>query len=167
MNAWERGLQYAGNLLVCTTGVLYAVMRYLMEPADEWAVVNHPWQPFVQHLHVLVAPLLVFACGLIWRRHVSENWRREGRSRRSGPGLALVFVPMIVSGYLLQTAVAEGWRQAWVVVHLCSSAVWLLAFAVHLRWTARRVMARALGQAARPAWPPPASTRCERASSRR
>jgi hypothetical protein len=31
-------------------------MRCLAEPADEWAVVNHPWQPHLQHLHVLAAP---------------------------------------------------------------------------------------------------------------
>ena len=58
------------NLAVCGTGLVYAWMRYLVEPVDEWAVVNHPWQPHMQHLHVLLAPLLVFAVGLIWSAHV-------------------------------------------------------------------------------------------------
>ncbi len=58
-------------------------MKFLMESADEWAVVNHPWQPHVQHLHVLAAPLLVFACGLLWKNHVLEKMRGDGSQ---GPG---------------------------------------------------------------------------------
>jgi hypothetical protein len=132
VSRWERWLQYAANLLVGGSGVLYAAMRYFMEPADEWAVVNHPWQPHVQHFHVLAAPLLIFACGAIWRRHVVEHWKRATRLRRTGPGLAILFVPMIVSGYLLQTTVSAGWRQAWIVIHVASSTIWLGAFALHL-----------------------------------
>lgn len=133
MSRREAWTLHAANLLVGGTGIVYAVMRYLMSPVDEWAVVNHPWQPQVQHLHVLTAPLLVFACGLIWHRHVIGNLRRgERRGRRTGPGLLVALVPMILSGYLIQTTVTEGWRQVWVVVHLVSSGAWLLAFAGHL-----------------------------------
>jgi hypothetical protein len=135
---WERILLHVANLLVGGTGVVYAVMRYGMEPADEWSVIHHPWQPQVQHGHVLVAPLLVFACGLIWRGHVAAHWDRERTVRRSGPGLAFAFVPMIVSGYLLQTSVAPGWRGAWVVVHAVSSAIWLVLFAAHAAVSLRR-----------------------------
>lgn len=133
MSRWEARIQFAANLVVGGTGIIYAIMRYLMDPVDEWAVVNHPWQPHVQHLHVLTAPLLVFACGLIWHRHVVGNLRRdEQRERRTGPGLLLALAPMILSGYLIQTTVMELWRQVWIVVHLTSSAAWILAFAAHL-----------------------------------
>ena len=71
MSRSERLFLHVANGLVGGTGLVYAAMRYLMNPTDEWSVVNHPWQPHVQHLHVLVAPLLVFAAGLIWSRHVS------------------------------------------------------------------------------------------------
>ena len=155
MTRQERGLQYLANLLVGGTGLLYAAMRYFMEPVDEWAVVNHPWQPAVQHLHLLTAPLLVFACGLIWRRHVVDHWRRAARLRRSGPGMALLFLPMIASGYLLQVTVAPGWRQAWVVLHVATSAVWVLAFLVHLR----RPLARLVQRVARPRLPEPSAGR--------
>jgi len=133
MSRWEARIQHLANLLVGGTGIIYATMRYVMEPADEWAVVNHPWQPHVQHLHVLTAPLLVFACGLIWHRHVAGNLiRKERRGRSSGPGLLLTLAPMALSGYLIQTTVGEAWRQVWIVVHLTSSAAWILAFAGHL-----------------------------------
>jgi len=107
-------------------------MVYLVHPADPDALVNHPWQPQVQHLHILAAPLLVFASGLIWRRHVWTGWRRGGPERqRSGVSLALTLIPMVVSGYLIQTAVEDRWRQAWVLVHLAASGLWLAGYLVH------------------------------------
>jgi len=133
MTRWESRFQNLANLLVGGTGLIYAFMRYFMKPASEWAVVNHPWQPLLQHLHVLSAPLLVFACGLIWSRHVVGNLRREERGgATSGPGLLLTFAPMALSGYLIQTTTGESWRQVWIVTHLVSSGAWILAFAGHL-----------------------------------
>ena len=142
MNVWDRRLMYVANLLVGGTGLVYAAMSYFMLPADEWAVVNHPWQPHVQHAHVLVAPLLVFACGMIWRRHVVQHWRHATQRRRSGPGLVILLAPMVASGYLLQTSVSQGWRQAWIVVHVVTSVIWLLAFAVHLLGPSRGAASR-------------------------
>jgi hypothetical protein len=58
--------------------------------------------------------------------------RLGARPRRSS-GLALVagFAPMAASGYLLQTAVDAGWRRAWLIVHLATSAAWLVATVAH------------------------------------
>jgi hypothetical protein len=108
-------------------------MRYLLEPDDPYAVVNHPLESHVQHLHVLTAPLLVFAVALVWQRHVWARVR-SGFAPRRPSGLALVasFVPMVASGYLLQTAGSQAWRTAWLAVHLSTSALWLLAMGVHL-----------------------------------
>ena len=122
---------HLANLAVCGTGLVYAWMRYLVAPADEWAVVNHPWQPLVQHLHVLSAPLLVFAIGLIWSVHALAKLRNGRRSRTSGLGLMALFLPMAASGYLLQVAVDPGWRRTWIWVHVASSLLWVAAFAVH------------------------------------
>ena len=81
MSRAEWTLVHMANSLVIVTGVVYAVMRYLVTPSDEWAVVNHPWQPHVQHLHLLAAPLLVFAVGVIWRRHVVKRCANAAMSR--------------------------------------------------------------------------------------
>jgi hypothetical protein len=127
----EIWLIHTANLLVAGSGIVYAVMRYLLEPVDEWAVVNHPWQPQLQHLHVLAAPLLVFAVGLIWGRHVLQRLRNGRQGRFSGVGLLVGFVPMAASGYLIQVATHPGWRSGWIGIHLAASALWLAAFAVH------------------------------------
>ena len=119
-------------LLVGGTGLVYSWMAYLAVPADPYAVVRHPWQPAVQHLHVVVAPLLVFVTGMIWRRHVWSSWRLGIRARRrSGVGLALSLVPMMASGYLLQVAVESFWRTTWGWIHLVSSLLWTLGYLTH------------------------------------
>jgi hypothetical protein len=122
---------HLANLAVSGTGLVYAWMRYLLQPADEWAVVNHPWQPLVQHLHVLSAPLLVFAIGLIWSVHALAKLRNGRRGRASGLGLMALFLPMAASGYLLQVAVDPEWRRRWIVIHIVSSLLWVGALAVH------------------------------------
>ena len=122
---------HLANLAVSGTGLIYAWMSYLLQPVDEWAVVNHPWQPLVQHLHVLSAPLLVFAIGLIWSVHALAKLRNGRRGRASGLGLMALFLPMAASGYLLQVAVDPEWRRRWIVIHIVSSLLWVGALAVH------------------------------------
>jgi hypothetical protein len=132
LSRWEVWLLQASNLLVIGTGLVYGFMRYLMSPADEWAVVNHPWQPHLQHLHVLTAPLLVFAVGLVWHRHVSRHYASgTPNRRRTGLTIAGAAAPMIASGYLLQIAVEPAWRRAWIVVHVTTSVLWLLGYLAH------------------------------------
>jgi len=125
-------LLHLANALVVATGVVYAVMLYLLEPAEEWAVVNHPWQPHLQHFHVLVAPALIFAVGLTWSIHVLAKLRNGRKGRMTGLGLIVGFAPMAMSGYAIQITIDEGWRTAWIVVHLVSSLLWICAFILHL-----------------------------------
>ncbi len=82
MSRGEAWLQHVANVLVGGTGLVYGWMRYFASPFDEFARVNHPWQPDLQGLHVVTAPLLVFASGLIWRDHVWKRVRSGFRPRR-------------------------------------------------------------------------------------
>ena len=132
MTRLEAWFLHVATLLVGGGGLVYAWMRYLARPDDPFAVVNHPWQPEAQHLHVLAAPLLVFAIGLIWKAHAWPAVRlRVAARRRSGLALVATAAPMVASGYLLQTATAAGWRQAWLVIHLVASALWLGGYLAH------------------------------------
>lgn len=133
MSRAEAWFLHLSTLLVAGTGLVYAWMRYLLTPADPFAVVNHPLQPTFQHLHVWTAPLVVFAAGLIWRAHVWKHFRQGVRHRRSsGLALLLNLAPMVVSGYLIQTAVTSAWRTAWVSVHLVASGLWVAGYTAHL-----------------------------------
>jgi hypothetical protein len=140
VSRFERRLLHLATLLVGGTGLIYVWMLYFVRPADPYAVVNHPWQPQVQHLHVLAAPLLVFGAGVIWRRHVWAQWqRRVPQGLKSGVALGLTLLPMIASGYLIQTAMDDTWRKIWVGVHLTTSGLWLAGYVVH---QAGRIRAR-------------------------
>jgi hypothetical protein len=123
-------------ILVGATGLVYGWMRYLVEPEDEFALSNHPLEPDLKAWHILLAPLLVFAVGTLWRRHVLGRLQsRAPERRRSGICLmALVFL-MIASGYLVQTAEDETWRTTWVWIHGVSSCVWLALYALHQTMT--------------------------------
>lgn len=139
MSRFEAWFVHVANLLVGGTGLVYAWMRYYARPADPFAVVNHPWQPAVQHLHVIAAPLLVFAVGLLWQGHAWAGVRQPGAPRRrSGLALIATAAPMIASGYLLQTATGPTWRQVWLVVHLVASGLWLAGTLVHQLTPRRR-----------------------------
>ncbi|MCZ6597812.1 MAG: hypothetical protein O7B99_09260 [Planctomycetota bacterium] len=135
MTRGEAWFAHASAALVGGTGLVYGWMRYFAQAPEDgfFAVgVNHVWQPGVQHLHILFAPLLVFGCALIWRDHVWRRVRSGFRPRRR-VGLLLVasLVPMIASGYLVQVATDETWQAVWVWTHAISSVVWLLGYAVH------------------------------------
>ncbi len=132
MTRSEAWLNHAANLLVGGTGLVYAWMLYLAVPADDFAVVNHPLQPAFHTAHIVAAPLLVFGCGLVFRRHVWARVRSGYPHRRkTGLVLFLLLGPMILSGYLLQVSVEDVWRVTWRWTHVATSLLWVLGYAVH------------------------------------
>ena len=78
MTAAERHLFRAALAITTATGLAYWVMRDFMRPRDEFSVLGHPWQPYALAGHLLVAPVLVFALGLIARDHILEGIRSKG-----------------------------------------------------------------------------------------
>jgi hypothetical protein len=153
MTRGEAWLFHASNALVAASGLAYAWAAYLAEPEDPYAIVNHPLQPDLQHLHVLVAPLLVFAGGVVWRSHVAAKLRGNGTTRRtSGWTLLVALAPCAMSGYAIQVATEDSWRFAFVAVHLVTSALWIAGSLVH-------VLARRSERAAAQDAPLPSSTR--------
>ena len=122
-------------LAVGLTGVIYGWMRYLVEPnfeEDEFAILNHPWEPDLRVLHILLAPVLVFGCVWIWKEHIWLRISTGFRNRRAtGLTLALLLFPMIASGYLVQVSEAVLWRDIWIWTHGITSCLWLLCYALH------------------------------------
>jgi hypothetical protein len=125
---------HLATLLVGGTGLVFGWMRYFCEPADEFSLSNHPLEPSLEAWHIVSAPLLVFAVGLLWRAHVWGRIRAGlAAGRRTGIALALLVGPMTLSGYLLQTAVDASWRTVWLSVHLATGIGWLLGYGLHQR----------------------------------
>lgn len=119
--------------LVGGSGVAYGVLRYLWPRSDPFALVNHPWQPHLQHLHVLVAPLAVFALGAVWVAHVRVARGCSPAGRRSGTVTWWLAVVMVASGGLIQVLTDAAARAAAGWLHTGASLAWLSALLLHCR----------------------------------
>lgn len=142
MTKLERILVWSSTAVVAATGIAYAAMKHLMRPADEWAVVNHPLQPYVLKLHILAAPVLVFAIGMIAARHILPQLRAGLARRRSGLLTASVIIPLILSGYLLQAITHSAAVRILGWVHLALGIIFAAGALRHAR-RGRRATARA------------------------
>lgn len=132
MKRWVYQGMIQANLWVGGTGIVYGVMRYFMESSDPYAVANHPWQPHLQHLHILTAPALVFFFGVFWIAHAMPYKNsNEQEGRKTGLSMIYLAFPMILSGYLLQVSAEEIWRNLWIVLHISTSLLWITAFLLH------------------------------------
>jgi len=129
----QRILLWGSALLLGSSGLAYAYMRYLMRGDDPFSAYNHPAQPWVLDLHLLLAPLLVFGVGWFWGNHVMPKLRRGGRpGRRTGILLLSLVGAMTLSGYLLQTITSEGWRVACAWTHGVTGVLFLGILVGHL-----------------------------------
>ncbi len=133
MTRFERWAVWTTSAATTVTGLAYLWLKYGLEPAGPWAVVSHPLQPWALKAHILVAPFLVFAVGMIVTRHIWRHIRtgvREGH--RSGLAAFLSLAPMVVTGYLIQTVTHETWLRWLVVAHVVSSLVFVVGLVAHI-----------------------------------
>lgn len=134
MRRWERWSFNSAVAGVAVTGFAYFWMKYLLDSADPFAVVNHPWQSAMLHLHVLASPLLVLVFGLILNSHILRKLgaTRVVANRKSGLLSLGLFVTMLASGYLLQVVTTDLALRTLVVVHVASSMVFCATYTAHL-----------------------------------
>jgi hypothetical protein len=119
--------------LTAITGIVFAVMKYLMKSSDEFAVVNHPLQPHMLAAHVVVAPILVFLLGWTFSNHMLPRLRfGDGTNKRTGIASLSLIAPMTLSAYLLQISTNETLRAVMAWTHGISSVVFVLAYLIHL-----------------------------------
>jgi len=132
MSPLERWSLHLAALATASTGLLDGLLRWFGVHAGEFGPEPHPWLGTAQHLHVLVAPLLVFTLGVMVRGHL---WPRLGRTvegRRTGLGAAFLIAPMVFSGYGLQVVASPAWRSGLAWAHGLSGGLFLLAYLGHL-----------------------------------
>lgn len=137
MSRFEKWSVWTTSILTVLTGVGYFATKYLVSTADPFAVVNHPLQPWFLKAHILVSPLLLFALGLITVRHVWKHFRSGVRwSRKSGITATITVVPMVATGYLIQTLTGTGWVRAMAISHIVFGFLYALGLAAH-QWIIR------------------------------
>lgn len=123
---------------VAITGIVFAWMKYVMTTDDPFAVANHPWQPGMLAAHVVLAPAAVFALGWVWNAHIYPKLTSGTRARRkSGVIGAILILPMVASGVLLQASSSDALRTAMEWAHWISSGFFVVAYVVHQLLKAR------------------------------
>ncbi len=133
MKPWERWSFTLFALAVAASGFAYFWMKYLVQADDPFAVVNHPWQVTMLHLHVLASPPFVLMFGVILNSHIMKKLRAVRMpNRRTGLASFAMFAAMIVSGYMLQVATADAWLRALVIAHVASGVVFTMTYGIHL-----------------------------------
>jgi hypothetical protein len=133
MTRAQRVWLHVSFALTAMTGVVFAWMKYFMTSADEFAVINHPLQPWMLAAHVVIAPALLFLLGWTFSNHMMPKYRfGDGRNQRSGLASMSLIVPMSLSAYLLQVATNESLRRAMAIAHWITSGVFVVAYLVHL-----------------------------------
>jgi hypothetical protein len=128
-------LLHASIAVSALTGVVFAVMKYFLTSPDEFAVANHPLQPHMLSLHVVISPIALFVLGWTFSNHMLPKFRFGGPPRRrTGIVLMVLIAPMVLSAYLLQISTNDTLRQAMAIAHWISSGVFTVGYLLHL-WT--------------------------------
>lgn len=133
MSRFEKWSVWSTAIATTATGVVYLWMKYLLQSNDPWSVINHPLQGLLLKAHIISAPLLVFALGLITLRHIWNHYRQGVRKgRKTGIITGLVTVPMILTGYLIQTTIHQGWLDFVALAHIGLGVVFAIGLVTHL-----------------------------------
>jgi hypothetical protein len=132
MIRWHAWLFHLSATAVTATGVLYWVLANFVVNDDPFSVVNHPLQPHLLKAHILSAPLLIFALGLILEAHIVKNLRRgAAANRRSGLASLATFAVMTLSGYGLQISSDPLISRAALWIHIGSGFGFAVAYSAH------------------------------------
>ena len=132
MSRWQAWSSHVLTVLLAGSGTVFFVMKYMVTTDDPFAVVNHPLQPVMLDLHLLAAPVLIFLFGLMFESHIQKKLQSAGRvNRRTGIIAAITFGTMSLSGYALQVSAIETLNRVALILHLVSSGVFVLSYAVH------------------------------------
>ncbi len=133
MKAWLRWTFDPATVAVTLSGAAYGGMKYLMHTDDPFAVVNHPWQPTMLHVHVLAAPMMLVGFGALLSTHVARRVRTgDPANRLTGLVTTVAIIVMAASGYVLQVMTDERWRGALVWAHVLAGVPFSIAYLTHL-----------------------------------
>jgi len=129
---WEAWWNHAALAAVSLTGLVYGILKYFVPDADPDSRVGNPWQPVWLKAHVLVAPFAVFGVGLLLRRHALSKLRHgETSGKKTGTMMLWLFLPLVLTGYLVQVFVETRAVRATGWIHAGLGVLVLLAYVFH------------------------------------
>ena len=107
-------------------------MKYMLEPVDEFSVLNHPLQQYMLKTHIVAASVMLFGLGMLTTVHILPYIRAGMRKgRRTGIISYYISFAMVLSGYLVQCFSSEPLLWLTKAIHIATSLVFCLAFTWH------------------------------------
>ena len=132
MNRFEKWMLWTSFALTAITGVGLLWTKYFMHTTDPWAVINHPLQPWLLKAHIVAAPALIFALGLISAKHIWQHFKaRIPVGRKTGIVTVLMAGMMILTGYLVQIVTQVVSLKVLAISHIALGFVFLAGFVAH------------------------------------
>lgn len=116
---------YGVAALLWLSGAVWLVVHYFFPQHGPFGDVPNPAERWLIAVHGAGAFAALWLGGWLWRAHVTP-WRRGGTQRNSGTTLLWFGGILIVSGYLLYYASADGQRP-WI-----SLSHWVIGLAAPL-----------------------------------
>ena len=133
MKRWELFFHNASVIAVGLSGVVYGVLKYFMAGADPDSRIGNPWAQPTLKAHVLSAPFLVFAFGLVISSHALKRFRAgEPDGRVTGIALLWIAAPVVLSGYLVQVLTGGAARTWTGWIHTAIGVLYLSGYVAHL-----------------------------------
>jgi hypothetical protein len=144
MNALQRWVLHVSVGLVALSGTAYGLFKYLgarlslampalfPAPDDPYSAVQHPLQSWALDVHVLAAPVLVFATGWIFKEHILERRGPARPATRGARAGVVLLLAAAASGYLVQTVTRESLTLPVVLVHIAGGLAFVLAYLLHV-----------------------------------
>ncbi len=132
MKRWEAWVNHAAWSLVALSGLVYGVLKYFLTSSDPDSRLGHPWQPFVLAVHLVAAPIAIFALGLVFRRHALKRLTTgEPERRRTGIVMTLLAIPLALSGSVVQVLTGDAARRWTGWAHAALGLVYAVGYALH------------------------------------
>jgi hypothetical protein len=132
MNRFEKWTLWTSLALTAITGVGLLWTKYFMHTDDPWAVINHPLQPWLLKAHIVAAPALIFALGLISSKHIWQHFKAPiPVGRKTGIVTVLMAGMMILTGYLVQIVTQVVSLKVLAISHIALGLVFLAGFVAH------------------------------------
>lgn len=133
MKVGQRRTLWVGTVLTGATGVALLVIDLALTSSDPFAVYNHPTEPWFLKSHILVAPILTLGLGMVLLDHALRHFRSGTKpGRRTGLILSASTLPMIFTGYLIQTTATPVLLAFFTWLHIVSSLIFLVVALLHL-----------------------------------
>ena len=138
MSRFEKLSVWLTSLAMAVSGFGYTWTKYFVDNPDPFAAINHPLEPWFLKIHVVAAPLFVFAVGLLAGRHIWTHIKNRVRvGRRTGLTLLGVIVPMVLTGYLIQVITPLSLLAGLAVSHIGLGTIFTVGLILHQLVVAR------------------------------